>query len=155
MATTRIMPLHVGKGRTESRAISDIIDYVVNPQKTDEYSGQQVYTVRLLGKTREVYVAYRKAGYSKKFLEEHEEEILLHQAAKNAFDEMGVKKLPKVKELQTEYAKLLEEKKKTYAEYRRSREEMLELLTAKANVDRVLKMEVEQDVEKEKDHGKR
>lgn len=49
MATTRIMPLHVDKGRTESRAISDIIDYVVNPQKTDEYSGQQVYTVRLLG----------------------------------------------------------------------------------------------------------
>ena len=61
----------------------------------------------------------------------------------------------KVKELQTEYAKLLEEKKKTYAEYRRSREEMRELLTAKANVDRVLKMEVEQDVEKEKDHGQR
>ena len=105
--------------------------------------------------TREVYVAYRKAGYSKKFRGEHEEEILLHQAAKNAFDEMGVKKLPKVKELQTEYAKLLEEKKKTYAEYRHSREEMRELLTAKANVDRVLKMEVEQDVEKEKDHGQR
>ena len=35
MATTRIMPLHVGKGRAESRAISDIIDYVANPQKTD------------------------------------------------------------------------------------------------------------------------
>ena len=49
MATTRIMPLHVGKGRTESWTTSDIIDYVVNPQKTDEYSGQQVYTVRLLG----------------------------------------------------------------------------------------------------------
>ena len=78
------------------------------------------------------YVAYRKAGYSKKFREKHEEEILLHQAAKNAFDEMGVKKLPKVKELQTEYAKLLEEKKKTYAEYRHSREEMRELLTANA-----------------------
>jgi len=35
MATTRIMPLHIGKGRTESQAISDIIDYVANPQKTD------------------------------------------------------------------------------------------------------------------------
>ena len=35
MAATRIMPLHVGKGRTESRAISDIIDYVTNPKKTD------------------------------------------------------------------------------------------------------------------------
>ena len=35
MATTRIIPLHVGKGRTESRAIGDIIDYAANPQKTD------------------------------------------------------------------------------------------------------------------------
>ena len=106
-------------------------------------------------KTRETYVAYRKAGYSKKFREEHEQEILLHQAAKNAFDEMGVKKLPKVKDLQAEYAKLLEEKKKTYAEYRRSREEMRELLTAKANVDRLLKMDEEQKKEQEKDHGQR
>lgn len=35
MATTRIMPLHAGKGRTVGQAISDIIDYVANPQKTD------------------------------------------------------------------------------------------------------------------------
>ena len=106
-------------------------------------------------KARDTYVAYRKAGYSKKFREEHEEEILLHQAAKNAFDDMGVKKLPKVKELQTEYAQLLEEKKKTYAEYRRSREEMRELLAAKANVDRLLNMEAEHDTEREKDHEQR
>ena len=106
-------------------------------------------------KTREVYVAYRKAGYSKKFRAEHEAEILLHQAAKSAFGKMNVKKLPKIQELQTEYAQLLEEKKKTYAEYRRSREEMRELLTAKANVDRLLNMEAEHDAEKEKDHGQR
>ena len=93
---------------------------------------------------------YRKAGYSKKFREEHEEEILLHQAAKNAFDDMGVKKLPKVKELQAEYARLLEEKKKTYAEYRRSREKMRELLAAKANVDRLMEM----DEERQEDKGK-
>ena len=36
-------------------------------------------------KTREVYVAYRKAGYSKKFRAEHEADILLHQTAKKAF----------------------------------------------------------------------
>ena len=35
MATTRLMPLHVGKGRDVSTAIADIIDYVKNPQKTD------------------------------------------------------------------------------------------------------------------------
>lgn len=46
--------------------------------------------------------------------------------------------LPTVKSLQAEYAVLLEEKKKAYAEYRRSREEMRELLTVKANVDRLL-----------------
>ena len=39
--------------------------------------------------------------------------------------------------------------------YAKIREEMRELLTAKANVDRVMKMEVEQDAEKEKDHGQR
>lgn len=35
MATTRIIPLHIGKGRTVSTAISDIIDYVKNPEMTD------------------------------------------------------------------------------------------------------------------------
>ena len=42
-------------------------------------------------KTRDVYVAYRKAGYSKKFKAEHESDILLHQAAKKFFDESGLK----------------------------------------------------------------
>ena len=64
---------------------------------------------------------------------------------------MGVKKLPKVKDLQSEYAKLLKEKKETYAEYRRSREEMRELLTPKVNVDRLLKS----DEEQKKEHGQR
>ena len=32
--------------------------------------------------TRQVYVEYRKSGYSKKFFEEHRQEITLHQAAK-------------------------------------------------------------------------
>lgn len=36
-------------------------------------------------KTKDVYADYRKCGYSKKFLEEHRQEILLHKAAKNAF----------------------------------------------------------------------
>ncbi len=44
-------------------------------------------------KTRPVYDAYRKAGYSKKFLEAHREEIELHKAAKAAFDEATLKKV--------------------------------------------------------------
>ena len=62
-------------------------------------------------KTRPVYDAYRKAGYSKKFLEEHCTEITLHKAAKAAFDESNLKTLPKIKELDAEYSKLLTEKK--------------------------------------------
>ena len=58
-------------------------------------------------KTRPVYDAYRKSGYSKKFLEAHREEITLHKAAKAAFDEAGLQKLPKVKELDAEFAELL------------------------------------------------
>ena len=34
-----------------------------------------------------------KAGYSPKFRSEHEADILLHQAAKQAFDQLNVKKL--------------------------------------------------------------
>ena len=89
-------------------------------------------------KTRDTYVAYRKAGYSKKFKAEHEADILLHQAAKKYFDSLGLKKLPTVKALNAEYAKLLAEKKAAYADYRQAREKMRELLTARANIDRIL-----------------
>lgn len=103
-------------------------------------------------KTRDVYAAYRKAGYSKKFRAEHEGDILLHQAAKKAFDEQGVKKLPTVKSLQAEYAALLAEKKNTYAEYRRARDDMRELLTVKANIDRILGVDEQaRDAQKEKE----
>lgn len=43
-------------------------------------------------KTRDMYVEYRKSGYSKKFFEEHREVITIHKAAKQAFDELGLKK---------------------------------------------------------------
>ena len=104
-------------------------------------------------KTRDTYVAYRKVGYSKKFLAEHESEILLHKAAKKAFDELNVKKLPTVRSLQTEYARLLSEKKKTYADYRQARDEMKELLTVKANVDRLMGYD-EKQPEKEQEQTK-
>ena len=281
MATTRLMPLHTGKGRTVGQAISDIIDYTENPQKTDggrlitswqcdsriadaeflfaknQYiqktgrvrgeddviAGEKAHTPRkrrteiavpekksgkllvdiqaklragkgvgyarwttvfnlkqmaqtvaylqdheLLdyavlsekaaeasahfnelsarikaaetrmaeiavlrehiagyAKTRDTYVAYRKVGYSKKFLAEHESEITIHKAAKSYFDGLGFKKLPTIKALNTEYAELLAEKKSVYADYRKAREEMKELLTAKANINRILELDKEQE----------
>lgn len=89
-------------------------------------------------KTRDTYTAYRKAGYSAKFRAEHDAEILLHQAAKKAFDELGVKKLPTVAHLNHKYAELWAEKKKLYVDYRNVKNEMKELAVAKQNVDRLL-----------------
>ena len=100
-------------------------------------------------KTREVYAAYRQSGYSKKFLAEHEGEITLHKAAKKAFDALELKKLPTIKTLRTEYAALLAEKKQNYAEYRQVRDEMRQLLKAKANVELLLGID-----EKEAAHDK-
>lgn len=85
-------------------------------------------------KTRATYEEYRKAGYSKKFLEAHREEITIHKAAKAAFDELGVRKLPRVKDLSIEYAEVLAAKKQTYAEYRLAKSDAQELLIAQQNI---------------------
>ena len=86
-------------------------------------------------RTRPVYDAYRKAGYRKSFLDAHRAEITLHKAAKAAFDDAKLKKLPKVKELDAEYSKLLTEKKAAYPDYRKAKDEMQELLRAQRNVE--------------------
>lgn len=62
-------------------------------------------------KTREIYAAYRKSGYSKDFLAGHETEILLHKAAKKAFNEMNFQKLPTIKSLNDEFTGLVPRRK--------------------------------------------
>ena len=90
-------------------------------------------------KTRSTYEAYRKAGYSKKFIEAHREELTIHKAAEQAFHELGVRKIPKVKELSTEYAEILSGKKAAYAEYRKTRDEAQELALAERNIATCMK----------------
>ena len=83
-------------------------------------------------KTRKVYIGYRKAGYSKKYLAQHEDDIIIHKAAKKAFDELGVKKIPTVKQLGVEFADVMREKKDAYAGLKRIRDELHELAVHKA-----------------------
>lgn len=89
-------------------------------------------------KTRKVYEEYRKAGYSKKFFEEHREAILLHKAAKEAFNQLGENKIPSRQALNEEFHKLLTEKKQAYAEYRQVKKDMQDYLTAKQTVENIL-----------------
>jgi len=104
-------------------------------------------------KTRDVYVGYRKSGYSKKYLAEHEPDIIIHKAAKRAFDEMGVKKLPTVKSLQVEFSERLSEKKQAYAELKKVRDELRELAVHKANYEELRDLE-HSEQRKEKERGR-
>lgn len=101
--------------------------------------------------TREIYVEYRKSGYSKKFFEEHRQEITHHKAAKKAFDELKLTKLPSRKSLYEEFYQLTAQKKKDYAEYRQVRKEKEELLIAKQTVETILNIDKKKEQEKEKD----
>lgn len=89
-------------------------------------------------KTRDTYVAYRKAGYSWKFFEAHRDEINLHKAAKDAFDQLGLMKIPKVSQLNEEFQQLVKEKNADYAEYRKERDRMKELVNARKNAEMIL-----------------
>lgn len=100
-------------------------------------------------RTRDIYVEYRRVGYSKKFHEEHQKEILIHQAAKESFSHFEKGKIPKMKELKEEYQKLLSEKREMYQEYVQVKKEMRDFLIAKKNMELMLG-KVEQE-EKEKD----
>ena len=83
-------------------------------------------------KTRDTYVAYRKAGYSKKFLEAHRDEILVHKAAKQAFE--GLERIPKVKELNAEYAQVQSQRSTLRSELQSARKKSREYELAKENI---------------------
>lgn len=89
-------------------------------------------------KTREIYKEYKRSRNQKAYRAEHAEEIEKHEAAKAAFDALGGKAIPKVAQLNEEYAKLLTEKKACYEEYKKARQDMVDYQTARANVDKIL-----------------
>ena len=86
-------------------------------------------------KTRAVYDEYRKGGWKEKFYEAHRADISLHKASKKAFNDLGLKKLPKIRELRQSYTESIEKKRGLYPEYREAKKRMKELLKAKQNVD--------------------
>ncbi len=101
-------------------------------------------------KTRKVYEAYRKSGYSKKFFEEYREAITLHKAAKEAFNKTENGKAPSRKALDEEFHRLLTEKKQAYAEYREVKKDMQEYLVAKQTVEHILGIDRKKQEEEKK-----
>ena len=105
-------------------------------------------------KAREIFVGYKKSGYSKKYYAEHERELVLYKAARETFEKLPNKKIPKIKELNVEYSELLNKKKELYSAYRQSKKEMQDFLTAKHNVDSFLQIQ-DPEFQAERDNQKK
>ena len=108
------------------------------------------------GKTRDVYNEYKRLQKIKpttlqkftktitsaeEFYENNRTNITLHETAKKYFNRLGYgksKPLPKINFLKEEYAKLYNENRKLYSNYKSEREEMMALKLALRNVDMFL-----------------
>jgi predicted S18 family serine protease len=134
--------------RTEKR--NELLSEIKTAEKRlTEISALRTHIINY-SKTRPVYEAYRKAGYSKKFLEEHREEITLHKAAKQAFDALELQKIPRIKELSAEYAEVLSGKKHLYHEYRKVKDEVQELLIAQKNIASLYDAERKEEAQRQR-----
>lgn len=116
----------------------ELSDKIKSAEARTKEIGEMKTQIIAYMKTREVYDGYKKSGYSMAYYTEHEGEILLHKAARKAFDEWNLRKLPTVKSLNAEYTDLVRQKKALYAEYSSVRSEMRELLIHKCNVEKIL-----------------
>ena len=99
--------------------------------EVNELRGQII----VYAKTRDVFAEYKASCYSRKFYDAHADEIEQHRAAKSYFNAHGITKLPKMKDLNAEFDKLVAEKREAYAEYRAIRDEHRKLLVHRHNVE--------------------
>lgn len=92
-------------------------------------------------KTRSVFEGYKATKYSRKYLTEHEADIATYRVARATMDRiLNGAKLPKMDTLKAEYQTLLAKKKAAYGDYRATKKDMQELITAKANIDRLFSL---------------
>ena len=132
-------------------ACSSLLDAV----KADEKRLQEIAVLRKhiinYSKARNTFAEYKASGYNQTYFENHKELLTARREAKAAFDaykrEHGKDvPLPRVKDLNAEYAAVLEHKKRSYAEYRKRRDEMREWQVARQIVGTVLNEETVQPV---------
>ncbi len=101
-------------------------------------------------KTAEVYTAYRKSGYSKRYLAEHETEIRDHKDAKKIFNRVSGGKIPKLKELRAEYGELIAANRPDFQQYVQLRKEKKDYLVARKNLELLLTEKEAEEREKVK-----
>ena len=126
--------------RKEVRLLDDAIQENAITQKQ----------IQKYAQTRKIYDGYIRAGYSKKYLEEHEKDILIHKAAKKYFDDKGMDIIPKTKDLKAEHIALVKKRTAINSRYRKAKAEKEELSIVKANIDAILKQDHQKTVTQER-----
>ena len=87
-----------------------------------------------------------------KFYEEHRATLMLYEAAMRYFKENGIKTVPTAKRIQDEIEDMTSAKNAGYTEYRESQKREKELQNAKANIEKILRLqepEIEQGLKKD------
>jgi hypothetical protein len=93
------------------------------------------------GKTRATYKAYIEIKNPKKkqaFYNANDTAIIRHRAAKNYFNEQGLKKLPSINQLKEQWAELEKQKRPLCSEYKAANKKFKDLCTAKSNAYNML-----------------
>ena len=84
------------------------------------------------------------------FYAQHASAIISCEAAKRYFDSLGLKKLPSIQSLKQEYVALSAENRKLYPDQKKAKAEMMELLTARHNTERILILSEEEKRQKQR-----
>lgn len=111
-------------------SISAHCDDLLESINADEARLQEIAVMKKhiinFAKAEDVFAAYKKSGYNRDFFEAHRDVLTLRKVAKDAFNQFKKQHgkgtpLPKVTDLNAEYAAVLARKKAAYREYKRKK----------------------------------
>ena len=102
-------------------------------------------------KNRKVFEAYKKSGYSKKFYQEHESQLLIYKAAEEVYKSVPKGEKLNMQKLRDEYGSILEEKKKEFLEYVQLNKDMHEYMIAKKNLEMLYQMDADKNEKEGRD----
>ena len=104
-------------------------------------------------KTKPAYGAYKNARNKEKYKAEHEQAVILHEAAARSLKAAGIAKLPNLAALQAEYEALQAQKEALYADYGKLKKKVREYDIIKQNIDSILQAGKPLKREKETERG--
>ena len=131
MATTRIIPMHINKGKPIAQCMTARLDYVKNPDKTA--GGELVCSYACAPQTADREFMLSRDAYLAN-TGRHAKEIEAHKAAEQVYQKANGQ-LPTLAELSDEYDRLLHQKRDDSAALAPVQSRLIDLQRIKRNID--------------------